>query len=159
MKGQASELMNITILIASIIVIMLLTHFLFSKTSLSLMKNLVTESRYETVIDMTTAFYNTKVSGTHRTLSQLTGDRIVAGQSSVPYGIGFGLIDVDDQLHDFFSTYLGTKWALVYDGSEGFESFELGYDIPSFGQKVIYNILVPLPSIGTKIVSLRLYTW
>ena len=157
MKGQSSEIMNIVILIISVSIILVLSYFLFSKTGTSLKKNIVTESRYETAIDLSIAFYNAKVAGTHRSLAQLTGDSISLKSPKVPYGIGFGLVNVEDQLVDFFNTYLGEKWALVYEG-DGY-SFNLGHDIPTIKDKVTYIILVPLPTSGKDIAELTLYTW
>ncbi|OGI15086.1 hypothetical protein A3K63_03835 [Candidatus Micrarchaeota archaeon RBG_16_49_10] len=158
MKGQSSELLNIAILVISTVIVILLTHFLFTKTGVSLRQNLVTESRYEEVIDLTTTFYNAKIAGTRRSLAQLTGDRIVLEIPDVPYGKVGGTIDVDQQLTDFFSTYFGERWALVYDGDK-YESFEVGYKIPTLGNKVTYIVLVPLPNIGKQIAELSLYAW
>jgi hypothetical protein len=140
------------------LVVLMLTHFLFSKTGVSIRKNLVTESRYETVIDISTAFHNAKVTGTDRSLAQLTADRIVMQNPNVPYGVYFGSINVDDQLTDFFDTYFDDRWALVFNDDK-YESFSLGHKIPKLEDKVVYNILVPLPNIGKEIVELNLYTW
>ena len=158
MKGQTSDLINIAILIISVLVVLLLSYFLFSKTGVSLRQNIVTESRYETVIDMTTAFHNAKVSGTDRSLAQLAADRIVLENPKVTYGVYFGAINVDAQLEDFFTSYFGDKWALVFN-DDRYEGFKLGYPIPKLKDKVVYNILVPLPNIGKEIVELNLYTW
>jgi hypothetical protein len=157
MKGQSSEIMNIVILVVSMIVVLTLSYFLFSKTGTSLKQNLITESRYETVIDLSIAFYNAKVAGTHRSLAQLTGDSISLKSPKVPYGIGFGLINVENQLKNFFDTYLGENWALIYRGAD--YGFEVGYEIPKIKSKVTYNILVPLPTSGRDVAELTLYMW
>jgi hypothetical protein len=112
LKGQASELMEILILVIGVSVLLMISYFLFTSRTPRISDILVESYKYSKITDVANEFYYTKIFGTEKTLSQLLGDRIAAGKNPVIYGKDWGNIDVDNQTFKFFSSYFGSNWRL-----------------------------------------------
>ena len=153
-KGQF-ELLELTILVVGISIMLIISYFMFTERTPKLERLVTEEYSYSRLGDIVTALYNTKLSGTERTLTQLLADRIVTNSSSVDYGEKVGIINIDKQATEFFDAYLDEKWNLT--DSE----MSLGYKIPSgIKRKITYQIVLPKPSIlYSEIVILNLCTW
>jgi hypothetical protein len=124
-----------------------------SKTS-KINEPITEEHVYVRLGDVVTSFYNTKISGTKRTLAQLLADRIVTKSANIDYGEGVGIINVDKQVTEFFDVYLDEKWSLSNN------QLSFGHEIPNnIKRKISYTIMLPVPSLFSEIVTLNLYTW
>jgi hypothetical protein len=116
------------------------------------------ESRYARLGDVVNIFYNSKISGTDRTLAQLLADRIVGEGGNVNYGMGVGIINVDKQVTEFFNVYLDNNWVLKtqYNGNE----LEWGHEVPKdITREISYVIALPIPYSYSEVIKLNLETW
>jgi hypothetical protein len=153
-KGQL-ELLELTILIVAMSIMLIISYFMFT-TKTPKLKSLVAEEHlYSRLGDVVTSLYNTKISGTERTLAQLLADRVVTNSGNIDYGKEIGIINVDEQLTEFFDAYLDEKWNLTYD------QLSLGHEIPkNIKRKITYPIILPIPSaLYSEVVTLNLCTW
>jgi competence protein ComGC len=156
-KGQF-ELIELTMLVVAISIMLIISYFMLT-TRTSKIKGLVTEEHiYTSLGDTVISFYNTKISGTKRTLAQLLADRIVGNSENIYYGEGVGIINVDKQVTEFFDSYLDEKWNLTSVTLTNQLSF--GHEIPKdVNRKITYQIIVPRPSLSSDVVILNLDTW
>lgn len=163
-KGQAKELMELVILVVGVVVLLSISYFLFTTFSPQTSSIWVKYHQYERVSDATITFYYSKVSGTERTLAQLLGDRIYNNQNPISYGPGFGTVDVDQLVSQFFTYYFEDRWrfeikfaSLVTTKTGG---MNLGYSIPSSAIQVqTFEFLLPIPSAKNEIWRGYLYVW
>ena len=152
-KGQ-SELIEILIiaLVVALAAFLLSREFLFGSASLS--NFFVKISNFERVEDTTIQIYNSKISGTDKTIAQMLVDRIVTNQTPVSYGLGFGNIDVDRELNRFFNFYFGKNWFLEVPSG----SYRLGN--PNINQKNVITYVINLPNPHTdEDIQAVLYVW
>jgi len=153
-KGQSTELMELMILVVSLSIMLIISYFIFTSKTPKI-EGLETEEHiYTRLGDVVISFYNTKISGTKRTLAQLLADRIVAKSGNIDYGEGVGVINVDKQVTEFFDIYLDKKWNLSNN------QLSLGHEVSNnIKRKISYTIMLPIPSSSSEIVTLNLYTW
>jgi len=156
-KGQF-ELIELTMLVVAISIMLIISYFMLT-TRTPEIKGLVTEEHiYTSLGDTVISFYNTKISGTKRTMIQLLADRIVGNSENIYYGEGVGIINVDRQVTEFFDSYLDEKWNLTSETLTHQLSF--GHEIPKdINRKITYKIIVPKPSLSSDVVILNLCTW
>jgi len=153
-KGQSMELIELTMLIVAISIMLIISYFMFTSRTSKINEPITEEHVYARLGDVVTSFYNTKISGTKRTLAQLLADRIVAKLANIDYGEGVGIINVDKQVTEFFDAYLDKKWSLSNN------QLSFGHEIPNnINRKISYTIMLPVPSLSSEIVTLNLYTW
>jgi hypothetical protein len=100
-------MIELLILVVGVTVILLISYFLIEKRQPEALQYIVEQHRYSLLTDVANQFYFAKISGTEKTLSQLVADRVASGSNPVTYGKGFGNIDVDKQLTEFFDRYFG----------------------------------------------------
>jgi hypothetical protein len=152
-KGQ-SELIEILI----VVIIVALSAFILSREiffSSSSLTNLYTRrSNFEKVEDVTIQIYNSKISGTDKTVAQMLIDRIVTNENPVSYGLGFGNMDVDKQLNRFFSYYFGTDWFLEVPSA----GYKLGNSNINRNSAITYIVNLPSPR-DDKTFQAILYVW
>lgn len=152
-KGQ-SELIEILI----IVIVVTLTAFLLTREffsgSASLTTIYIKRSNFEKVEDAVIQMYNSKISGTDKTMAQMLIDRVVTNETPVSYGLGFGNIDVDKQLSRFFSYYFGNDWFLELPK----EKYRLGN--PNINRKGVITYVMNLPSPhNVEVIQATLYVW
>lgn len=152
-KGQ-SELIEILI----IVIIVALSAFLLSREiffgSSSLANIYVKRSNFEKVEDVAIQIYNSRISGTDKTVAQMLIDRVVTNETPVSYGLGFGNMDVDKQLNRFFSYYFGNDWFLEVPSA----NYKLGN--PDINRKSVIAYVVNLPSPrNVDVIQAILYVW
>ena len=152
-KGQ-SELIEILI----VVIIVSLSAFLLSReiffSSSSLTNIYLKRSNFEKVEDVTIQIYNSKISGTDKTVAQMLIDRIVTNETPVSYGLGFGNIDVDKQLNRFFSYYFGNDWFLEVPSA----NYRLGNSDINRNSVTTYVVNLPYPH-EDKVIQAILYVW
>jgi len=152
-KGQ-SELIEILI----VVIIVALAAFILSReiffSSSSLTNLYLKRSNFEKVEDVTIQIYNSKISGTDKTVAQMLIDRVVTNETPVSYGLGFGNMDVDKQLNRFFSYYFGNDWFLEVPSA----NYKLGNS--NINRKSVITYIVNLPSPrDDKTFQAILYVW
>jgi len=152
-KGQ-SELIEILIIaiIVALAAFLLSREFLFGSTSLT--NFYVKRSNFERVEDVTIQIYNSKISGTDKTVAQMLIDRIVTNQTPVSYGLGFGNIDVDRELIRFFNFNFGKNWFLEVPSA----NYRLGNS--NINQKSVITYVMNLPNPhNDEVIQAVLYVW
>jgi hypothetical protein len=134
---------------------LIISYFMFTTRTPKLNRLETEEYMYSRLGDVVTALYNTRVSGTERTLVQMLADRVNSNSSNIDYGWEVGIINVDEQVTEFLDAYLDEKWGLTNN------QFSLGHEIPkNINRKITYPIVLPLPSVlYSKVDILNLYTW
>jgi len=157
-KGQSMELVELTVLVVAISIMLIISYFMLT-TRTPEIKGLVTEEHiYTSLGDTVISFYNTKISGTKRTLAQLLADRITGNSENIYYGEGVGIINVDKQVTEFFDSYLDEKWNLTSETLTHQLSF--GHETPKdINRKITYKIIIPRPSLSSDVIILNLDTW
>lgn len=152
-KGQ-SELIEMLI----VVIMVALSAFLLSReiffSSSSLTNLYIRRSNFEKVEDVTIQIYNSKISGTDKTVAQMLIDRIVTNETPVSYGLGFGNIDVDKQLNRFFSYYFGNDWFLEVPSA----NYRLGNSNINRNSVTTYVVNLPYPH-EDKVIQAILYVW
>jgi len=101
-------MIDLLILVVGVSVVLLISYFIIGKRQPEALQYAVEQHRYSLLSDVVNEFYLAKISGTEKTISQLVADRAAAGINPVTYGRGFGNIDVDKQVTDFFDRYFGS---------------------------------------------------
>ncbi|MCX6822003.1 MAG: hypothetical protein NTW30_04465 [Candidatus Aenigmarchaeota archaeon] len=133
------ELIELTMLIVAISIMLIISYFMFTSRTSKINEPITEEHAYARLGDVVTSFYNTKISGTKRTLAQLLADRVVAKLANIDYGEGVGIINVDKQVTEFFDAYLDKKWSLSNN------QLSFGHEIPNnINRKISYTIMLPV---------------
>lgn len=167
-KGQAMELIEILVVVIGATVLITISYFLFTSRA-SLFSGIAVEShKYDKITDVVNEFYQSKIAGTERTLSQLLADRII-NKNPVIYGKKFGNIDVDNQTIQFFNSYFGNTWrfeikSVAYEinatNHTSSEAINLGYTIPNYNRRIqTFEMLIPVPTIENEVWKGYLYVW
>ena len=167
-KGQTKEIMEFMILVIGVVVLLSISHVLFTNFTPNLINTFTRYHQFERVTDMSITFYYAKISGTERTLAQLVGDRIVNNQNPVDYGPGFGSIDVDSLVKSLFDSYFEKNWRLeigvpkvgLLGPTTTSIKFTAGYSVPNDIKRLqIFEILAPIPSEKSEVLRGYLYVW
>ena len=166
-KGQTKEIMEFMILVVGVVVLMSISYVLFTNFTPKLIDIFTRYHQFERITDLSITFYYAKVNGTERTLAQLVGDRIV-NDNPVDYGPGFGTVDVDSLVKNFFDSYFENKWRLeigvvkmgVLSTPTTSIKFTAGYDIPNEIKRLqVFELLSPIPSEKSEVLRGYLYVW
>jgi len=167
-KGQTKEIMEFMILVIGVVVLISISHVLFANFTPKLLDIFTRYHQFERISDMSITFYYAKVNGTERTLAQLVGDRIANGKNPVDYGPGFGTIDVDSLVKNFFDAYFEKNWRLeigvpkigVLSPPTTSIKFTAGYSVPNeINRLQVFEMLTPIPSEKSEVLSGYLYVW
>jgi len=155
MKGQTSEIINLTVLIIIISVIFLISYFITSKPQRETEEILLKRTKYSVISDAVINFYYSKPLGVDVSYSQLLGYRIMVNQNPVYFGEFYPYVDVDGMITEFFKKYFGDDWYLEIT----FRGEVIKYGSKkSFSNVQVAEILIPVSS-NNNIVSGYLYVW
>jgi hypothetical protein len=153
-KGQSSELIDILVIVIVVTVaaFVLAREIIFGSSNLTSIY--LKRTNFEKIEDATIQIYNSKISGTDKTLAQMLIDRVVTNDTPVSYGLGFGNIDVDKQLERFFFYYFGNDWFLEVPSAK----YTLGNPNVDKKQVITYVINLPYPP-TEQVIKAVLYVW
>jgi len=106
------ELMEILTIVIGVSILLVLSYFLFSKTSESSSSVLTEESQYEKVTVFVSNFFYSRIPEVDKTVAQLFADRLLSDGDIVYYGERYGGLNATKIIYDYFDSYFDKQWNL-----------------------------------------------
>lgn len=113
MKGQSKEIIEITLLVVSLSIVLIISFFLFTSKTPHLKFLIAEKHQYDRITDTIRVYFYSKPRGIDRNFAQLLGDSIYEGGDVVSYGKDIS-INVTDLTYQYFDEYSGKgHWHLT----------------------------------------------
>lgn len=110
MKGQSREIIELTLLITGIIIVLMLSYFLITSSTMPKRNLQIEEHQYERLVEVSKNLLYTKIPEVDKTLGQILGDRILQDEEMIFYGRGYGSLDTKKIVEEYFTNYFNKNW-------------------------------------------------
>lgn len=155
MKAQASELVEILMLIVGVSLMFVISQFFIISKYSSGASQVLEEQEYEKTLDSVNGFFYSKIPVFEKTYSQLLGDMIANDMEIVDYGKKYGGINVTEVIYNYFSNYFGSSWYLKIPSINK----NLGFSPPSNKRIFSFQMRIPVPSFNGRVENVEFVRW
>ena len=115
--GQSKEMVEISIVVISLTVVLILSHFLLTSNVSHLRLLSMQKYDYNRISDSVISYFYSKPMGIERSLVQMLGDAINSGKDTIDYGDVN--VNISKLTHEFFDEYYGKEhWHLSIPKAE-----------------------------------------